>query len=212
MPAREIIPTQSAFLELKAERAGMQEGYRFLDEKRLILAAEILATLRDFEATMARYRTAEQEALAALRAAVGRHGLEELSVYPAAEPRHCDVPRGARSVLGVHVEDLGPPPQADADAPPVPRPAAPPTNPSPEAEHCRAVFDRLLPIAGRLAILTGNLKRLHQEYIRTARRARALEDVLLPEIDDTLRAVDSALEELEREESTRAHRSGFAKA
>ena len=34
------LPTQSAFLELKEERVGMQEGYRFLDEKRLILAAE----------------------------------------------------------------------------------------------------------------------------------------------------------------------------
>jgi V/A-type H+-transporting ATPase subunit D len=41
------------------------------------------------------------------------------------------------------------------------------------------------------------------EYIRTARRARALEDVLLPAMDETLKAVDAALEELDREEAIR---------
>jgi V/A-type H+-transporting ATPase subunit D len=45
MTERAIVPTRSAFLELKEERSGMREGYRSLDEKRLILAAEILAEL-----------------------------------------------------------------------------------------------------------------------------------------------------------------------
>jgi V/A-type H+-transporting ATPase subunit D len=38
MTERAIVPTRSAFLKLKDERSGMREGYRFLDEKRLILA------------------------------------------------------------------------------------------------------------------------------------------------------------------------------
>jgi V/A-type H+/Na+-transporting ATPase subunit D len=62
----------------------------------------------------------------------------------------------------------------------------------------------LIPRAARLAAMVGNLQRLRADYARTARRARALEDVLLPEIDETLRAVESALEELEREEVVRA--------
>ena len=208
MPSREIIPTHSAYLELKAERAGMQEGYHFLDEKRLILASEILTTLKDFEETMARWRDARGEALAALRAALGRHGLEELSVYPAAAPLVCDAAADSRSVLGVRIDQLPPPESLDASS------AATATRPatrsnaiqSPEAEHCRGCFIRLSPIAIRLALLTGNLERLRLEYVRTSRRARALEDVLLPEIDDTLRAIDTALEELEREEAVRVRR------
>ena len=39
-------------------------------------------------------------------------------------------------------------------------------------------------------------------------RARALEDVLLPELDENLSAVAGALEELEREEAVRARRLG----
>ena len=59
----------------------------------------------------------------------------------------------------------------------------------------------------RLADLVANLERLRAEYARTARRARAMEDVLLPEIDGTLSAIDTALEELEREEAVRVRRA-----
>lgn len=204
MSTRTVIPTHSAYLELKAERIGMSEGYHFLDEKRLILASEILSTLKDFEATMADWREARREALLALRGALGRHGLEELSVYPAAAPIACAVDGGSRSVLGVRIDRL---PAAELQAAAIATPAAPvAVNQSPEAERCRDRFRRLPPIAARLALLTGNLERLRLEYVRTSRRARALEDVLLPEIDDALRAIDSALEELEREEAIRVRR------
>jgi len=208
MSTRTIIPTHSAYLELKAERIGMQEGYNFLDEKRLILASEILLTLKDFEATMARWRETRREALLALRGALGRHGLEELSVYPAAAPLDCAITRESRSVLGVRI-DLPSATEPQTAANTSPRAASVPVfaaHQSPEAERCRARFAVLPPIAARLAVLTGNLERLRLEYLRTARRARALEDVLLPEIDDTLHAIDAALEELEREEAIRVRR------
>ena len=65
-------------------------------------------------------------------------------------------------------------------------------------------FRALLPRVIALAVIGGNLERLRDDYARTARRARAMEDVLLPEIDQTLGAIQSALEELDREESLRA--------
>ena len=213
MTTREITPTHSAYLELKAERAGMREGYRFLDEKRLILASEILSALAAFESALARWRAAHREALSALRAAVGRHGLEELSLYPPPPSGlGCDSERKTRSVLGVRIERLaggeaGAGSESGQVDPAVP-PAAP-VNPSPEAAHCARCFAALPPLAQELAVLTGNLERLRVEYIRTARRARALEDVLLPELDDNLQAIDSALEELEREEAIRVRRAAL---
>ena len=212
MTDRELVPTQSAFLELKVERAGMQEGYRFLDEKRLILAAEILANLRDYEATVLRWRAAEGPARKALRAAVGRHGLDELSVYPALATE-CVLGSESRSVLGVRIETPVPVEAGDPE-PGVSQTSGAvgldrdvddrgPANRSPEADACRVAFAELMPIAARLALLTGNLERLREEFLRTARRARALEDVLLPEMDARLALIDNALEELEREESVR---------
>jgi V/A-type H+-transporting ATPase subunit D len=196
MTEREVTPTRSAFLELKDEREGMREGYSFLDEKRLILASEILAELGRYETEMAEFRDAYAKAGAILEAAAARHGLEGLELYPAAHSLGGRMRVTTRSVLGVILHEV----TCDLAGS---QPPAPAVAPSPEAEQCRDAFRDLVPRAAHLAALTGNLERLRLEYARTARRARALEDVLLPEIDQTLKAIDAALEEMEREEAVR---------
>jgi V/A-type H+-transporting ATPase subunit D len=196
MPDREATPTHSAFLELKEERAGMREGYGFLDEKRLILASEILEQLGRYEEEMNGFRREYAAAVAALRAAVGRHGLEGLLLYPPAPEPVGELKIIGRSVLGVIVQELGPVRAESGTVPPA-------VDQSPEAEHCREAFRALVPRAAALATLAGNLERLRLEYRRTARRARALEDVLLPEIDGRIKTVETALEELDREEAIR---------
>ncbi len=204
MSIREAIPTHSAFLELKEERAGMQEGYRFLDEKRLILASEILTALADYSKELAAFRADYAAAGQALRAAVARHGLEGLSIYPPAPRLDGEVRLAERSVLGVRVQETQwPAPPASGLGPEPPEAV----DRSPEGDACRAAFLALIPRCARLADLAANLERLRAEYARTARRARAMEDVLLPEIDATLSAIDTALEELEREEAVRVRRT-----
>ena len=198
MTERRLVPTQSALLELKEERAGLQEGYGFLDEKRLILAAEILAEIGRYEREKAAFDAEYAQAAERLRGAVMRHGLEGLEIYPAAElgaPQRLTF--SERRVLGVALQEAHLA-QAQPDAPP-PTLAA-----SPEADACRAAFQGLIPRTVRLAAMTANLERLRLDYARTARRARALEDVLLPEVRQGIEEVGSALEELEREESVRA--------
>ena len=201
MSERETTPTQSLLLELKEERVGMSEGYRFLDEKRLILASEILSELARYQAELKAFESDYSAASAALQEAVVRHGVEELSLYPPAPPIGGEMILKPRSVLGVTVYDLT---CQMAEPEPPPRTALA----SPEAEHCRDAFRALIPRAAHLAGLAGNLERLREDYARTARRARALEDVLLPELDETLSAIAGALEELEREEAVRARRLG----
>jgi V/A-type H+-transporting ATPase subunit D len=194
--AREISPTHSAYLELREERQGMEEGYRFLDEKRLILAAAMLGELQRYEAALAELRVAYAAAVESLKAALARHGLEELESLPVGTSWQGALTVAPRSVLGVIVNVVTcNPPEQDA---------APPPTISPEVDRCRKQFSGLLPLAAQLAAMTGNLERLSFEYNRTARRARALEDVLLPELEQELKFIDTALEEQEREEAIRA--------
>lgn len=200
MSERESTPTQSLLLELREERQGMREGYRFLDEKRLILAGEILAGLKRYAADLHAFELDYQRAALALREALARHGIEGLALYPAAAPIALDLELQPRSVLGVKVYDLTCQ-MAPAELP-VDTPLA-----SPEAEHCREAFRDLIPRTAHLAAQVGNLERLRLDYARTARRARALEDVLLPELDESLHGIASALEELDREEAVRARRA-----
>jgi V/A-type H+-transporting ATPase subunit D len=204
MSIREATPTHSAFLELKEERVGMQEGYHFLDEKRLILAAEILTSLATYARELAAFHADYAAAAQALSAATARHGLEGLSLYPPAPQPDGEVRVTERSVLGVRVQETQwPMPPAAGLGPESPEAV----DRSPEGDACRAAFIALIPRCAHLADLAANLERLRAEYARTARRARAMEDVLLPEIDATLSAIDTALEELEREESVRVRRA-----
>lgn len=193
---REVTPTQSALLELREERRGMDEGYRFLDEKRLVLAAEALRQLACYEAAMEAFSQRFAQASDALQAAVARHGLEGLEVYPVLSTPEAELVVSERSVLGVSLQEA----RIEGGEP---LPAFPASNPSPEAERCRKLFADLAVQAASLAGISGNLERLREEYQRTARRARALEDVLLPEIDETIAQLDLMLEDLDREEAVR---------
>lgn len=183
----------------------MQEGYRFLDEKRLLLAAEILRQLARYEAHMVQFRQFQQQAAEALRAAVVRHGLEALSLYPGTPPAVPVEPR-RYSFLGVQLLE-----SATAADPPLPE-TAPAEDPSPQARYCAEVFHHLLLRARDLALLSGNLHRLIDDYRRTERRARALEDVLLPETQAAIRDLEERLDDLDQEEAIRVRLKTGAKA
>jgi len=190
----EVVPTRSAYLELQDERRSMQEGYRFLDEKRLILAGELLTELQAYEALRRTFDDLYRQAVAALREAAGRHGLDGLALYPALV-NETRIQRRSHNVLGIPVTEAG------LEDVRTGAPAA--VDPSPEGERCRDLYRQVIERAVPLAARQANLQRLWNEYSRTSRRARALEDVLLPEMQQTLRDIDAELEEQDREEAVR---------
>lgn len=189
----EVTPTRSVVLEMKEDRRAMQDGYVFLDEKCLLLAGEILRELVAYRQARDELLARHDAALRALGAALGRHGLDHLGLYPAPAAAPPCVERRVRNLMGVRLQDA----QWCAAA----RPHVPTSDPSAEAEACRTAFERLLQVLPDLAARAGNLERLDAEYRRCVRRARALQDVLLPELDGDLAGIESRLEELEQEEA-----------
>jgi V/A-type H+-transporting ATPase subunit D len=186
-------PTRSAVIEMKDERRAMHEGYVFLDEKCLLLAGEILRELAQHGLLQRRFIVLHDAAVVALQRAVARHGLQGLQLYPPSDLGQARVAVHKRSLMGVKLQDTA---WAAEDSA-----AATAAFPSPEAEACRAAHTALLLAATELAGVTGNLERLSQEYRRAVRRARALQDVMLPELDRTLYDSESRLEELEQEDA-----------
>jgi V/A-type H+/Na+-transporting ATPase subunit D len=185
--------TRSVVIELKDERRAMHEGYVFLDEKCLLLAGEILRELARYGQLQREFLKLHEDALAALRLAVMRHGLQGLQIYPPADLSPARVRTEGRSLMGVRLQEAtlesGDVQAADA------------VDRSPEAEACRRAFAAVLAAAAPIAAVSGNLERLSLEYRRAVRRARALQDVMLPELDQTIYEIDSRLEELEREDA-----------
>ncbi len=196
---REVAPTKSEALALAEERKLMRDGFGFLDEKRMLLAAEILRQLALFEKRNAELESARKTAMAALGEAIERHGLEELQLMQAEKP--FAAPKTAASTyLGVallhRIEELDD----------LIKPAALPTlNLTPEVKTASAAFKRLAEIMLEAALLSANLLRLAREYRRTERRARALENVLLPEVSAMLKHVTEQLDAFDQEEAARAH-------
>lgn len=201
----QITPTRSAYLELKHERQLIQEGYVFLDEKRMIVAQELLRQLNAYRESVAAYRSSHAQAVAALAAATARDGLEGVSVYPRLALEAWADHQRCHRFLGVELID---PRDPEMDWGPLLQPAMP----SPEAIRCRDRFVALLPLAAELAARAANMRRLIDEYVRTERRARALENVLLPEIGDNIRFMEEQLEAIDQEEALRVrfvgHRRG----
>jgi V/A-type H+-transporting ATPase subunit D len=189
----DLTPSRGVVLELREERRAMADGHVFLDEKCLLLAGEILRELHTYAECVRDLERARAEAVAALKAALARHGLDELQVHPPAEASGARLERRPRSVMGVRLLAT----RRIAEEPV----AAPAVADSPEAGACRKAFDRLATACAALAGSAGNLERLAHEYRRSIRRARALADVLLPEIDANLADLEMRLEDLEREDA-----------
>ncbi|MBK9244247.1 MAG: ATPase [Burkholderiales bacterium] len=199
----EFTPTRSLAIALAEERRTMREGYAFLDEKCLLLAGQMLREVKRHRALVEQAAPLQAMAERALAAALLRHGLNGLQVYPAA-PGEQRLRVGRRALLGVEMRDAllegapGEPPAAVAA--------------SPEAAACTAAFAAWAARLAELAAVSGNLARLHAEYRKTVRRVRALQDVLLPEVEQTLHEVDASLEELEQDEAGFLRRAARAVA
>lgn len=186
-------PTRSAVLELRDERHAMQEGYVFLDEKCLLLAGEILRELERYARMQGEFQALHDRALAALQTAVVRHGLQGLQVYPTADLEGASLRIKTRSLMGVRLQE--------AEWRPGASPPTEPVQPSPEARDCQQAFGQVLALAAALAAIGGNLERLSIEYQRSVRRARALQDVMLPELGRLIVDIEGRLEELEQEDA-----------
>ena len=137
-----------------------------------------------------------RNAQAALQAALNRHGIDELSFYPALSPDEGELKFARTRLFGLELLEA----QWHAGAA---RLTEQPVNPSPEARDCARNYRALLEPLVMIAVCSLNLRRLMREYVRTERRARAIENVLLPEIEWSLKYIDEQLELLDQEEVAR---------
>ncbi|MBK7901643.1 MAG: V-type ATP synthase subunit D [Proteobacteria bacterium] len=192
----EVAATRVALLELRDERRLVQEGYELLDEKRVMLATEILRDLRAHEGAQTVLDRLWLEARAALAGAVEIHGFEDLTVEPPCLLDAVLLRQAERSFLGLRLVE------ASLDVAPC-VPASPPVRSTPELKRCAGAFRQLTGELVAQAARAANLRRLIDEYRRTERRARALENVLLPEIDHSLKFIEEQLDAVDQEEAVR---------
>jgi len=162
----------------------------------VLLAHEILRQLALYEANLADLEVANERARETLAAAAARHGLDALETQPPADLTELAREVRRESFLGLQLISHEWP-----EGHPSARFAA--VDPSPETDACRTAFLRCLALHSAQAVIAGNLLRLRDEYVRTERRARALDQLIMPEMRLTLKQIDDQLESVDQEEAMR---------
>jgi V/A-type H+-transporting ATPase subunit D len=207
-------PTRSALLALKDEQLVVNEAYVFLDEKRLLLAAELLRQLKQYNKLNDQLKILQIQSRQAMQATLMFHGLEGLQVYPAKSFDEVIFKHETRNFMGVTLVETQLTPQKTDDEHVIESNAhagsAVASNtaasiPSIRVEHCRQLFADIVKQSAIVAGISGNLYRLLSEYRLTERRSRALENVILPEIKQNLSEMTQHLEELDLEDAIRVH-------
>lgn len=192
MARYEIAPTRTNLIRLKGDLSLIHEGHELLEQKRQILILELKGmTARAVEAQR-KVDAVLEEAHAALRAAEIAAG--ETSVRSgavSARPR-AEVRLSERRVMGVgipHVEvavkEEGPEYGVHTT--------------SVWMDVARARFRDVVEAIAGLAEARITVVRLARAIQKTMRRVNALEKILIPDYEDTVKYVEDSLEESDRQ-------------
>lgn len=197
--------SRSAWLELREEQKLVNDGYEFLDEKAILLAAEMLEMREAYAVSRAHFLALCDAAADELTSAVGALGLDGLQVYPAAGMHGPAIDIDERQCVGQTLLEARFVGEHNV-------PSRPAVIRSGAAERSGTAFLDVLRAGAELAALSTNLERLAREYRRTWRRVRALENVVLPEIQAELSAMEEHLDLVEQEEVIRVRTAGRSRS
>ena len=178
----------------KRSRALAQTGYELMDRKRNILVREMMSLMDDAARIQKEIDTVFQDAYAALAQANIRLGIcdkiaEAVEIDDTVEMRW-------RSVMGVELPHI-------PDRAPSPRPEYGFAFTSSVLDEAYLKFRKVKELTREMAEIETSIYRLAQAIKKTQKRANALQNIVIPDFDHTIRVITEALEEKEREEFVR---------
>jgi V/A-type H+-transporting ATPase subunit D len=190
---------RSRLLILRRERGAARRGHDLLEQKREVLLRELLRRTRLRADVADRAAAALADARARLREAqteLGRLAVESAAL---AQTEMASVERRAKKLLGIAL------PALHGRFKPF-RPRYGPGGTAESLDRAGSAFADALPVLVRLAEEDLAVRNLQEGFAKTVRRLNALEKVVLPRLDDEIRAVTTALEEEDRDEALRRKR------
>ena len=197
--ALRVNPTRMELTRIKRRLVTAKRGHKLLKHKRDEMVRQFIVLVRQD----ARLRKeVEQELKGALgdfalaRAVMDSQSLEEAIMYPA---RSAAIELGQRNVLSVHVPTITAV-QESAKNSALPYGLA---ETSADLDDAIATMAALLPKLIQLAEVEKACDLLADEIEKTRRRVNALEYVMIPQFEETIRVISMKLDENERASLTR---------
>jgi V/A-type H+-transporting ATPase subunit D len=199
MSRMNVPPTRSNLLRIKKELEFAHEGYEILDKKREVLTTELIHLAHDAETLQRQVWDLLAAAYRALEKARLTMGQERVEWAALAVNKTVEVEIKSRGVMGVPVPIV----EAHGEPPEMPYSLG---DTMATLDEASAAFRDVLNRIPELSELMTSVWRLARELRKTQRRVNALQHIFIPDYQDTVDFIESALEEREREETFRLKR------
>ena len=190
----DILPTKGNLMAARRSRALAATGYELMDRKRNILIREMMALMDTAKDVQAQIDAVFAEAYAALQTAHLKLGICDQIAEAVDVDRTLEIQY--RSLMGVelpHIPDRSPPPRPEYGF----------ASTSSALDDAYIKFHRVKELVRQLAEVETSIYRLAVSIRKTQKRANALQNIVIPNFDHTIRFITDALEEKEREEFVR---------
>jgi V/A-type H+-transporting ATPase subunit D len=199
MTRMNVPPTRSNLLRIRQELELASEGYEILDKKREVLTAELLRLAHDAERLQGQVWDLLSAAYLALQGAKLTMGQEHVEWAALAVNKTVEVEIKSRGVMGVPIPMV----KAHGEPPEMPYSLG---DTMATLDEASIAFRQVLNEIPELSELMTSVWRLARELRKTQRRVNALQYIFIPDYEDTVDFIESALEEREREETFRLKR------
>lgn len=192
MARYEMAPTKTNLMKVKRDLGFAREGWELLDQKRKILIVELMGLIDRAVEAQEEVEAKLGEAFEALDQSILRMGRREVNMIALGMNIESDISFSEKRVMGVSLPrvkvrfDDRSPYFAAAES-------------SIWIDESVKKFREVLRLLGTLAEARISLMRLSREVGKTIRRVNALEKIFIPDYDETLKYIEMALEESERE-------------
>lgn len=194
-----VNPTRMELTRIKKRLVTAKRGHKLLKDKRDEMVRQFILIIRENQQLRKEVEAELSQALgnfALARAVMDPQALEEAVLYPA---RQAKLELGRKNILSVHVPTI----TVDESSLHETVQAYGFAETSSQLDGAIATLAELLPKMVRLAEIEKTCDMLADEIEKTRRRVNALEYVMIPQFEMTIREISMKLEENERGATTR---------
>ena len=187
-----IAPTRSNLMRIRDALAFSRLGYELLDQKRSILVSELLTLVDQAVDYQNRVEKALGEAQKSLEDSIMHMGRLRLGNLAGAVGITSEIELGRRKVMGVQLPKVHTSFSGQG-------PFFSPEGTSMLSEVAIEKYRDALTLMGQMAELKVSIMRLSREVKKTIRKVNALEKLVIPDKEETMKYLEGRIEESERE-------------
>ena len=187
-----LAPTRSNLMKLKDELSFSRLGYDLLDQKRSILVSELLTLVDQAVDYQNRVEKSLTDAEKTLQDAIMNMGRLRVANLAGAVNIDSSISLSERRVMGVSLPKVDTSFSGEG-------PYFSPEGTSMLSELALNRYRKALELMGKMAELKVSIMRLSSEVKKTIRKVNALEKLVIPDKEETVRYLTSRIEEQERE-------------